>query len=296
MSSSDVITAYPNAFPEKQTQPLPGIERQMRPGVDHSKLESWDEGKPSLKEYKGSGKLQGKTALITGGDSGIGRAAAIMFAREGCAGITISHLPEEQQDAKAVKPEIEEHSTKLNLVSCDLMEKKNCKDLVESHLQKFGKLDILVNNASKQIMCDKLENIDLGYVESTFQSNIIQMFAVTKFALPHLKRGSSIINTTSVVAATKGAIAAFTRSLALQLISKGIRVNAVAPGPVITPLQPASRTPEDMEGWGSGTPLHGRAAQPAELGPAYVFLASSDSNVMTGQVLHVNSGLHIGGS
>ncbi|KAF5385068.1 hypothetical protein D9615_001254 [Tricholomella constricta] len=308
MSAQDIITAYSVAVPHKQAQDMPGLDKHISPGVEYTKLELWDDqGKPSLVEYKGSGKLRGKTAIITGGDSGIGRAAAIMFAREACTGITISYLPEEHEDANSAKTTLEEAGTQVNLVPGDLMEEQQCKVLVDSHLNKFGKLNILVNNASKQIICKKFEDIDLKNVESTFRSNILQMFAVTKFALPHLKRGSSIINTTSVTAykgstglvdysATKGAIVTFTRSMAAQLAPRGIRVNAVAPGPVITALQASSREREDMEGLGVGMPLHGRAGQPAELGPAYVFLASSDSNIMTGQVMHINSGQHVGGS
>ncbi|PPQ79427.1 hypothetical protein CVT25_002697 [Psilocybe cyanescens] len=308
MSAEDIITAYSVAVPKKQKQELPGQDKDMSPHLEYTKLEVWDDnGKPSLVEYKGSGKLKGKTAIITGGDSGIGRAAAIMFAREGATGITISYLPEEADDAKDAKKMIEDSGATCNVVEVDLMEEKNCKSVVDSHLQKFGKLDILVNNASKQIMTKNFEEIDLKNVESTFRSNILQMFAVTKFALPHLKRGSAIINTTSVTAyrgsgslvdysSTKGAILTFTRALATQLAPKGIRVNGVAPGPIITALQAGSRSADDMEGLGVGLPLHGRAGQPAEVGPAYVFLASSDSNIITGQVIHVNSGQFIGGS
>ncbi|KAF9015667.1 hypothetical protein BDQ17DRAFT_1341443 [Cyathus striatus] len=295
MSAEDIITAYSIAVPGKQQQSLPGLDKHITPGTDYTKLEVWDdEVSPASENIKA-----GKTAIITGGDSGIGRAAAIQFSREGCSGITIVYLPEEEL--------VEESGAKVNLFAADLMEESNCKALVESHLKNFGKLNILVNNASKQIMCNNFEEIDLNNVESTFRSNILQMFAVTKFALPHLKRGSSIINTTSVTAykgspalvdysSTKGAILSFTRALAMQLAPKGIRVNAVAPGPVVTALQPASRSAENTEGLGVGLPLHGRAGQPAELGPAYVFLASSDSNLMTGQVLHINSGQHVGGS
>ncbi|KAH7902835.1 hypothetical protein BJ138DRAFT_1021468, partial [Hygrophoropsis aurantiaca] len=197
--------------------------------------------------------------------------------------------------------------TEVNALALNLQDETACQKLVHSHIQKFGTINILVNNAGKQVICENFENIDLATVKSTFESNILQMFAVTKFALPHMKRGSSIINTTSVVAyagsptlvdysSTKGAILTFTRSLAMQLAPKGIRVNAVAPGPVITALQPASRDGEEMEGFGVGMPMHGRAAQPAELGPAFVFLASPDSNVMTGACLHVNNGKHVGGS
>ncbi|KAF8899047.1 oxidoreductase [Infundibulicybe gibba] len=284
------------------------MNRNILAGLEYSKLESWDDdGKPSLYEYRGSDKLKEKSAIVTGGDSGIGRAAAIMFAREGCASITISHLPQEYEDAKEAKLVIEKSGAKVNLVSVDLMQMEDCEALVENHMRTFGKLNILVNNASKQIICKDFEKIDLTSMESTFRSNIFPMFAITRFALPHLKRGSSIINTTSVTAyrgsagltdysSTKGAIVSFTRSLAAQLAPRGIRVNGVAPGPVVTALQAGSRDAEEMEGLGVGLPLHGRAGQPAELGPAYVFLASSDSNIMTGQVLHLNSGDHIGGS
>ncbi|KAF9466989.1 NAD(P)-binding protein [Collybia nuda] len=308
MSAADIITAYSVAVPDKQKQNLPGLDKHITPGVEYSKLEAWsDEGKPSLYEYAGSGKLTGKTAIITGGDSGIGRATAIMFAREGCKGITVSYLPQEAEDANAAKATLEKEGTTVVLMAGDLMQEDFCKAVVDTHIQKFGKLNILVNNASKQIINKNFEEIDLKKVESTFRSNILQMFATTKFALPHLNRGSSIINTTSVTAyrgsgglvdysSTKGAIVSFTRSLAVKLAPRGIRVNAIAPGPVITALQPASRSAEDMEGMGVGMPLHGRAGQPAELGPAYVFLASSDSNIMTGQVLHLNSGDHIGSS
>ncbi|KAF8888838.1 NAD(P)-binding protein [Infundibulicybe gibba] len=296
MSAEDIVTAYSVAVPHKQKQELPGLDKHMSPGLEYSKLEAWDDdGKPSLYEYRGSNKLKDKSAIITGGDSGIGRAVAIMFALEGCASITISHLPQEREDAKEAKLTIEKLGAKVNLVSVDLMQIEDCKTLVESHIRAFGKL------------CKKFEDIDLTNMESTFRSNIFQMFAVTKFALPHLKRGSSIINTTSVTAyrgsagltdysSTKGAIVSFTRSLAAQFAPRGIRVNGVAPGPVITALQAGSRDAEEMEGLGVGLPLHGRAGQPAELGPAYVFLASSDSNIMTGQVLHLNSGSYIGGS
>ncbi|PPR03791.1 hypothetical protein CVT24_007471 [Panaeolus cyanescens] len=308
MSAENIVTAYSGiAVPHKQEQNLPGLDKHVKPGMEYSKIEVWNNGKPSLMEYKGSGKLQGKTAIITGGDSGIGRAAAIMFAREGCTGITITYLSQEEPDAEDAKRLIQESGAKCQIVCADLMNENACKALVDNHVSAFGQLDVLVNNASKQIMCKNFEEIDLKNVESTFRSNILQMFAVTKFSIPHLKRGSSIINTTSVTAykgspalvdysSTKGAIVSFTRALAQQLAPKGIRVNGIAPGPVITALQPASRPAEQMEGLGVGLPLHGRAGQPAELGPAYVFLASSDANLMTGQVLHINCGQHIGGS
>ncbi|KAK4687766.1 hypothetical protein P7C73_g2351, partial [Tremellales sp. Uapishka_1] len=321
----EILTAYKSLENIKaQTQTLPGKDVDMDPLAEFTKLECWDDdGKPFLKEYVGSGKLTGKTAIITGGDSGIGRSAAQMFAREG-ADVTIVYLPEEEEDAQKVKALIEKDGRECQTLALDLMVASNCEKIVEKHLAKFGKLDILVNNASKQIQSESLEQIDLENVESTFRSNILAMFALTKyvsfrsdrshtlmpdrtrFALPHMKRGGSIINTSSVTAfkgsptmldysATKGAIITFTRSLAVQLAPKGIRVNAVCPGPVYTPLQPASRTPDNMENWTLGAvPLHGRASQPAEMGPTYVFLASADSNAMTGSLMHLNNGQWVG--
>ncbi|WVR06278.1 hypothetical protein IAU60_003308 [Kwoniella sp. DSM 27419] len=302
-----VITAYPELTEiKKQQQTLPGKDVDMDPLAEFTKLERWDDdGKPFLEEYRGNGKLKGKTAIVTGGDSGIGRTAAQMFAREG-ADVTIVYLPEEEEDAQKVKKAIEADGQKCLTLALDLMKSENAKKVVDEHLKAYGKLDVLVNNASKQIMCENIADIDLENVESTFRSNILGMFALTKFAEPHLRRGCSIINTTSVTAwkgspsmcdysSTKGAIVTFTRSLALQLAPKGIRVNAIAPGPVYTPLQPASRPAEQMENWNVGSlPLHGRVNQPAEMGPAYVYLACPDSNAMTGQIMHLNNGQWIG--
>ncbi|WWD18404.1 hypothetical protein CI109_102854 [Kwoniella shandongensis] len=302
-----IVTAYPELTKlPKQSQTLPGLDVDMDPLAEFTQLECWDDdGKPFLKEYVGVGKLKGKKALITGGDSGIGRAAAQQFAREG-ADVTIVYLPEEEVDAKNVKAAIEKDGQQCLCLPYDLMKAENCKTIIEKHLEKYGKLDILVNNASKQIMSETVEEIDLDNVESTFRSNILAMIAITKYAVPHMKRGGSIINTSSVTAfkgspkmldysATKGAIITFTRSMAVQLAPKGIRVNAVCPGPVYTPLQPASRPAENMEGWSVGElPLWGRASQPAEMGPSYVFLASADSNAMTGQLMHLNNGQWIG--
>ncbi|WWC62477.1 uncharacterized protein I303_105073 [Kwoniella dejecticola CBS 10117] len=302
-----IFTAYKEMTEiKKQQQNLPGKDTAMDPLAEFTKLERWDDnGEPYLEEYRGNGKLKGKTAIVTGGDSGIGRAAAQQFAREG-ADITIVYLPQEEEDAQRTKKAIEQDGQKCLTLALDLMDENNVKKVIDEHLKAYGKLDILVNNASKQIMCKDLADIDMGNVESTFRSNILGMFALTKYALPHLKRGASIINSSSVTAfkgsqamcdysSTKGAIVTFTRSLAMQLAPKGIRVNAVCPGPVYTPLQPASRPAEQMEDFQLGSlPLHGRANQPAEMGPAYVFLAGAESNAMTGQMMHLNNGQWIG--
>jgi NAD(P)-dependent dehydrogenase (short-subunit alcohol dehydrogenase family) len=262
--------------------------------------------------------------------SGIGRAVAIIFAREG-ADVTIVFLPEEKEDAEDTKKSVEKEGKKCLLVPGDLMDNSTCKEAVDKHVKayvkyrsltlqtfanvgSYGEINVLVNNASKQVMCADFAEIDLEKVESTFRSNILQMFAVTKYALPHMKKGSayvlssptsnvpiltctnSIINTTSTVAfrgtpemvdyaATKGAIVSFTKALAKNLMPKGIRVNAVAPGPVHTPLQPASRPAEQMEGFGKKSGI-GRPGQPSEIAPSFVFLASKDSELFYGQVLH----------
>ncbi|GAA5986222.1 hypothetical protein JCM10908_006462 [Rhodotorula pacifica] len=299
MSDDKVITAYPNYAPKKFTQSLPGSDADMEPLAEHTKVERWHRGEPRLEEYVGSNKLKDKKALITGGDSGIGRTVAVFFAREG-ADVTINYLPEEEKDAQKTKELVEQAGQKCLLYPGDLMTQDFRDELVKAHTKEFGALDILVNNASKQIQCKDLADIDMKNVESTFQSNIIAYIGLAKVALPHLKRGDCIINTTSVTAykgsagmldysATKGAITTFTKSLAAQLAPKGIRVVGVAPGPVFTPLQPASRSGDQMDNWGVGEiPLHGRVGQPAELGESYVYLATS--NLTTGQVVHPNSG------
>ncbi|GAA6015070.1 hypothetical protein JCM10207_008719 [Rhodosporidiobolus poonsookiae] len=303
MSSDEkVLTAYKNYSPEKFEQSLPGKDDGkdgMEPHAEHTKVERWHRGQPRLEEYVGSGKLKDKAALITGGDSGIGRTVAVFFAREG-ADITINYLPEEEEDAQGTKKLVEEAGKKCLLVPGDLMDYSFQAKLVDEHIKAYGYLDILVNNASKQIQCKDIADIDMNNVESTFKSNIIQYIGVTKHAVKHMKYGDSIINTTSVTtykgsaamvdySATKGAIATFTRSLAMQLMPKGIRVTGVAPGPVFTPLQPASREADQMEGWGVGDiPLFGRVGQPAELGESYVYLATSE--LSTGTIVHPNSG------
>ncbi|PWY99312.1 NAD(P)-binding protein [Testicularia cyperi] len=305
-----VVTAYPNYYPKGQKQELPGLDKDMTPLAEHLKVEKWDsEGKPYLEEYQGTGKLKGKSAIITGGDSGIGRSVALFFAREG-ANVTIAYLPEEEKDAVDVEELVKNApmgTKEILRVPSDLMKRDDCKMIVDKHLAKWGGLDILVNNASKQVPCTNFEDIDLDVTESTFRSNVLGMFAITKFALPHMKRGASIIQSSSVTAykgsvgmldysSTKGAMVSFTRSLAMHLAPRGIRVNAVAPGPVYTPLQPASRSEDNMEGWGiEQTPLHGRPGQPAEMGATYVYLADNGaSNIMTGQVLHLSHGSWFG--
>jgi len=276
---------------EKQAQDLPGLEKDMKPSSEPTKLES----KSGLVEYKPAEKLKGNKALITGGDSGIGRSIAVLFAREG-SDVSIVYLPEEQEDAEETKRLVEKEGRECLLIAGNLMDNETCHEAVEKHVEKFGMVHVLVNNASKQIMCDDITDINMDDVESTFRSNIIQMIAMTKYAVPHMEKGGSIINVTSTVAfrgtasmvdysATKGAIMSFTRSLAKQLSKKGIRVNAVAPGPVHTPLQPASRPAEQMEGFGKGSTI-GRPGQPSEVAPSFVFLACKDSELFYGQVLH----------
>ncbi|CAO1628672.1 unnamed protein product [Parajaminaea phylloscopi] len=305
--NKDVITAYPNHAPNKQEQSLPGLDADMSPLASHTQVEKWDEnGKPYLEEYQGQDRLKNKSALITGGDSGIGRSVALMYAREG-ANVSIVYLPAEQKDADDIVEMAKKNPTgskEIHLIAADLMDESAVKGIVDNHLGKWGRLDILVNNASKQIMCTDFAEVDLANSESIVRSNLLGMFALTKYCIPHLQRGACIINSSSVTArkgslgmvdysCTKGAIDSFTRSMAMQLKGKGIRVNAVAPGPVITPLQPASRSGESMEGWAVGEPslMWQRPAQPAEQGPAYVFLADAgQSNQITGCVLPVNSG------
>lgn len=277
----------PVAFPQQHQDVHPGAEHQMNP-------------KPVFDnpEHKGSGKLSGLVALITGGDSGIGKAVAILYAKEG-ADIAISYFNEDT-DANETKKIIEGLGRKCLIINGDVKDEKVCGDIVNKTIQEYNHLDILVNNAGVQYVKNSIEDITAEQLETTFKTNIFSMFYVTKAALPHLKGGSAIINTASITAyegskelidysSTKGAIVAFTRSLALSLVQRGIRVNAVAPGPIWTPLIPSSFSAEDVKTFGTDTPMK-RAGQPVELAPAYLFLASQDSTYITGQVLHVNGG------
>ncbi|MBP1995598.1 SDR family oxidoreductase [Paenibacillus eucommiae] len=278
--------------PPQHQDRQPGIESEMTP-------------KPIAVDpkYKGSGKLQGKTAIITGGDSGIGRAAAVCYAAEG-ANLAIIYL-DEHSDAEETKRLIENEGGQCLLIAGDIGEEAFCAEAVKQTVDKFGRLDILVNNAAEQHPQAKIEDITQQQLEKTFRTNIFSMFYLTKAAIPHLKEGSAIINTTSVTAykgspqlldysSTKGAIVSFTRSLSQNLIEKGIRVNAVAPGPIWTPLIPSTFDEKRTSEHGSSAPMK-RPGQPEELGPSYVFLASDDSSYMAGQVLHVNGGEVVNG-
>lgn len=276
----------PKGFPE-QTLDTPGNEYEMTP-------------KPEIirEDYKGSNKLNGKVALITGGDSGIGRSAAVHFAKEG-ADVAIVYL-DENEDALETKELIEKEGTRCVILPGDLRDRDFCEEAVKKVIHEFGKINILVNNAAEQHPHKSLEELDLDLMEKTFQTNIFAMFYLLKAAVPHMSEGDCIINTTSVTAyrgsealldysSTKGAITALTRSLSELLIKKKIRVNGVAPGPIWTPLIPSTFDKEKVKEFGTNTPM-GRAGQPSEVGPAYVFLASEDASYMTGQIIHINGG------
>lgn len=257
-------------------------------------------------DYRGSGKLQGKTVLISGGDSGIGRAAAVHCAREG-ADVAIVYL-EETQDAKDTAAMIEAQGRRALLLPGDIGDSDFCRQAVKRTLETFGQLHVVINNAARQEVSDDLTEISDEQWLRTFQTNIHGYFFMTRAALPHLKAGDAIINVTSVnpfvgnkslvdYTSTKGAVDAFTRSLSEQIVSRGIRVNQIAPGPIWTPLIPATMgkdDPDSVEDFGSSTPM-GRAGQPSELGPAFVFLACQDSSYISGQTLHINGGTVLNG-
>ncbi|MBE9171230.1 SDR family oxidoreductase [Pleurocapsales cyanobacterium LEGE 06147] len=284
-----------------QTQNLqPPQHQEQQPGKEH---EMTPRPKAKDSHYKGSDKLKDKVALITGGDSGIGRAVAIVFAKEG-ADVAIVYL-NEHEDAKKTKEMVEQEGRRCLTISGDIGDEEFCQQAVQQTVNGFGKLDILVNNAAEQHPQESIEKISAEQLEKTFRTNIFSMFYLTKAALPHLHEGSAIINTTSVTAykgnpmlldysATKGAIVAFTRALSQSLVEKGIRVNGVAPGPIWTPLIPATFPEDDVASFGAQVPMQ-RAGQPEEVAPSYVFLASDDSSYMSGQILHPNGGVVVNG-
>lgn len=272
--------------PQEQEK-QPGIEKEMSPEPIYDD-----------KDYKGADKLKGKVALITGGDSGIGRAVAVAFAKEG-ANVAIAYL-NEHEDAEDTVKAIESYGVKAFKSATDISDVDNCKQLVEDVVSEFGQLNILVNNAGKQFPQDDFLAITPDQLKETFETNIFSMFYLSQAAVPHMQKGDSIINTSSVTAyrgsselidysATKGAITAFTRSLSQSLAEKGIRVNSVAPGPIWTPLIPATFDAEKVGEHGGDTPME-RRGQPAEVAPAYVYFASKDATYVTGQAIHVNGG------
>ena len=277
-------------FPAQEQQ-TPGKQKEMDP-------------KPVIirDSYKGADKLKGKAALITGGDSGIGQSVAVHYAREG-ADVAIVYLSEDE-DAFKTKKLVEAEGKKCILIKGDIGDEKFCHKVIEEVVGEFGKLNILVNNAAEQHPADEPEQLDTSLMRKTFQTNIFSMFYLVDAALPHLNEGDAIINTTSVTAfkgmptlldysSTKGAILAYTRSLAKKIGERGIRVNCVAPGPIWTPLIPSTFDAEKVEQFGSDT-LFKRAGQPCEVAPPYVMLASEDGSFITGQVIHVNGGQWIG--
>ena len=282
----ETIIEMPEKIPGQHQDRQPGIESQMDPRP------LYDNDEPGLN------RLEGKVAIITGGDSGIGRAVAIQFAKEGC-DVAIVYL-DEQQDAEETAEAIRKYGREVLLLPIDISEEVNCKYAIEKTLERFGHLHIVVNNAAVQYEQPDIQEITARQLEYTFKVNIFSFFYLCKYAVAHLKEGSSIINTASVNAykgnealmdysATKGAIVSFTRSLSQSLVKKGIRVNAVAPGPVWTPLIPASFNEQKVSQFGKDIPME-RPAQPVEIAPCYVFLASREGAFITGQVLHPNGG------
>ncbi|WP_301107217.1 SDR family oxidoreductase [Sporosarcina sp.] len=277
-----------------QTQPeQPGVEEDMHPAPIYDDP-----------NFRGADKLKGKTALITGGDSGIGRAVAVAFAKEG-ADVAIAYLADqEDEDANKTVELIESYGGKAKKYQMDISQEENCRQLIEHVIGEFGGLNILVNNAGKQFPQNSISDITADQLKETFETNFFGLFYLSKLAVTYMKKGDCIINTSSITAyngspglldysATKGAITSFTRSLALNLSAQGIRVNAVAPGPIWTPLIPATFDAKTVAEHGADTPMK-RRGQPAENAPAYVFLASQDSSYMTGQTIHVDGGDYVG--
>ncbi|MCG6794329.1 SDR family oxidoreductase [Geobacillus sp. YHL] len=285
-----MVTKQQTTLPPQHQTRQPGLQTEMNPQP------------VTIKDtYKGSGKLENRVAIISGGDSGIGRAVAVHFAKEG-ADVAIIYL-NEHEDAKETKRLVEQEGRRCLAMAGDIGDEAFCKEAVKQTIEAFGKLDIVVNNAAEQHPQPNFLNITAAQLEKTFRTNVFGCFFLTKAALPHLKSGSAIINTASVTAyegneqlidysATKGAIVAFTRSLAKALVGQGIRVNGVAPGPIWTPLIPSTFKSEQVATFGANTPMK-RPGQPCEVAPCYVFLASDESSYMTGQMLHVNGGKFI---
>jgi NAD(P)-dependent dehydrogenase (short-subunit alcohol dehydrogenase family) len=278
--------------PPQHQEQQPGRESEMTP-----KPKSTDS------KYRPAGKLQGKVALITGGDSGIGRSVAVFYAKEG-ADVAIAYL-NEHEDAEETKRMVQQEGRQCIIIAGDIGDEQFCKQAVQRTVDQLGRLDILVNNAAEQHPQQSIADISAEQLERTFRTNIFSMFFLAKAALPHLHEGSAIINTTSVTAyegnqqlldysSTKGAIVAFTRSLSQSLVEKGIRVNGVAPGPIWTPLIPSTFPEDKVASFGKQVPMQ-RPGQPEEVAPSYVFLASDDSSYMSGQILHVNGGKIVNG-
>jgi NAD(P)-dependent dehydrogenase (short-subunit alcohol dehydrogenase family) len=281
----------PTSQPPQQQDRQPGLTSEMTPKPQ-------DEGR----EYKAAGKLKGKAAIVTGGDSGIGRATAIAFAKEG-ADVAIVYL-DEHEDAEDTKKLIEKEGVRCLTIAGDVGDEIFCRDAIDKTVKAFGRLDIVINNAGEQHPQDSIEDITAEQLERTFRTNIFSMFYLTKAAMKHLKPGASIVNTASVTAyrgnkqlldysSTKGAIVSFTRALSQSLAEKNIRVNAVAPGPIWTPLIPSTFDEKKVASFGQHTPL-GRAGQPDEVATCFVFLASNDSSYITGETLHPNGGDWVG--
>ena len=285
----DPRTQYPRPPFPRQPQEAPGLAAEMDPVPDHGE-----------ESYRGFGRMEGRKALITGGDSGIGRAAAIAYAREGAA-VAINYLEVESPDAQSLKELIEGEGGTIHLLPGDLTDEAFCQRLVADAVEALGGLDVLINNAGKQVFQESIDDLTSEQFDRTFKTNVYAMFWLSKAAIPHLPPGGSIINTTSIqgykpsgtlldYATTKGAQVEFTKALAKQLADKGIRVNAVAPGPFWTPLQPSGGQPQDkVEEFGSQVPL-GRPGQPAEIAPVYVFLATQEAGYVTGEVYGVTGG------
>ncbi|GAB6931056.1 SDR family oxidoreductase [Paenibacillus sp. JCM 10914] len=289
-TKQDPTTQYPQAGPEwKQQQPEPGIQKEMKPIPDCGET-----------SYRGTGRLSGRKAVVTGADSGIGRAAAIAFAREG-ADVVLSYLPEEEVDAQEVVKLIKEAGRTAIAIPGDLKDEAYCEKLITAAVEQLGGIDILANVAGKQQYVEDIANLTTEQFDATFRTNVYSMFWLNKAAVKHMKPGGSIINTSSIqaykpspilldYATTKAAINTFSKALAQQVGSKGIRVNVVAPGPVWTPLQVAGGQPEEaLATFGSQTPL-GRSGQPAEMASAYVYLASQESSYVSGETLNANGG------